>query len=415
MKKLLALCLLLLSSLAQGQTCTQTLSAPSSNLASVISAAAGGSVICLNSGAYATTGGYSINARPSSRVTIRSVSGNAADVTLDMKEIYRSTNLTFRNVTMSDVNISDFGSAPANSNLSFINVIWSSGAVIVNGGLLNNSNILFYGNTFANAYQSTGVEGTLYFTCDPACSGSVVSGVKVQHSLFDGSGACADGIQITGGHSGITIGPGNVFRDWVQGSCGPHVDAWQIVGGEEITVDGNHFENNTINVGIYDGSANVRICNNVFNGQNSGDAQSFQIGGVQGMTFCHNTLRNVTNTGIGTKTGDEQNSGWVIENNLLVNSSLAAAGDQPGCGSDCIVRYNLRDASSGLITGATNTNNTVGTANFVGPLTSPTARFTPWPGFALAGGSPGKAAGNDGKDQGTNFFNPAAPSSFQQN
>lgn len=408
--KLLILLLAFLCGPALGQTCTSTLSS-GADIEAAIEGASGGDVICLGAGTYGSASTTSINTRPSSRVVIRSTSGVASDVQILIKEIFRSTNLTFKDVSVGNHQVSDFSSTPCTSNLTYTNVILSNSPLIIDRGCaIADANILLDRLTVANPYTSTGIEGSVYITCQPSCDGSDTAGVTIQNSLFDGTGACADAIQITGLASGVRI-VGNIIRDWAQGSCGPHVDGVQQVYNANVTIEGNYFANNTVHLGFYDGAENTIVRNNIFDGQVSGGVQSLQMGNITGMTFVHNTLRDIVNTSIGTKSGSSQNTNWVIRDNLLVNSNLSAGGDQPGCGANCSCTYNQLDSSSSLLSCATSNNNTTGVSpTFVGgtpsaPSTATESRI----GWKLTSGSNGFGTASDGKDRGTLFFNLGGP------
>ena len=196
--------------------------------------------------------------------------------------------------------------------------------------------------------------------------------IVARHNTF-GPGGCSDGVQI--GASGITIGPGNYFHDKLQGACAPHVDAIQVVGGNDLIITGNYLVNNTVHLGIYDGAGNVKVSHNTFDANPGG--QALQIGGVQGMHMHHNTFCDVT-LGIGTKFANEVHSGWIVENNLFDAAEFAASGDQPGCGSDCILRYNLK--TNGGTTTPTGTNTVTGTVSYTGsPVPLPRGVTGAWP------------------------------------
>jgi hypothetical protein len=153
-------------------------------------------------------------------------------------------------------------------------------------------------------------------------------------------------------------------------------------------------------VGFYDGgSPSMTIRNNVFDTNPGG--QAIQIGGINGMLMEHNTFRNMT-LGIGTKFANTPHTNWTVQNNIFDNAHFTASGDQPGCGSNCIMRYNLK--SRGGSTNPAGTNVVTGTAVWAG-AGSPSN----WAGWELASGSPGKDAGNDGKDMGTLYYGTASP------
>jgi len=404
MKKLLGILAFLFCGVVSAQPCTQTLNPPGADIAAAILNAGVGTVICLNSGTYPY---IEINANKSGPVILRSTTGTEA-VIADML-VWRSRNIVFRSLTIGGFRIDDFEGSPNTRNIYIIgNVLTGLNVFDMAGN--SDANIVLYGNTIGGYDKPVdGNEGTLQFTnngSDPTGP----AGIRVEHNLFEG-GHCADGVQ-NSGQTGITIGPGNIFRNWITPCNDVHVDAIQLQGGS-INVTGNYFENNSVHIGYYDGGDNCVITNNIFNGGgvDSGGSshQAFQIGGINGMLFAHNTIRNIATSGIGTKIANSPNINWVIENNVLVNSTIQPGGDQPGCGANCIVRFNLLDASSTLITGGTNTDNTVGTASFAGG-SNPATNFQGW---RLNSGSPGQSAANDGKDVGSNFFNAAALGIFQ--
>ena len=404
MKNIIAFVIAVLCSVAQAQTCTTTIgpSTTSTFIDSAIGSASAGAVICLSSGDYLDQVITSRN--PSSNITIRSASGRGATFSGGLN-IKRSSNLIFKSLTLNScwVNV-DSGASPVNHDITLAdNLIQADGTTGGSGRctLTGGTNILLYGNTFSGGYRSDGFEGQLYITN----SNAVTSSNVIAHNTFEGTGACGDGIQFTSDGGDTTVGPGNIFRNWVQGGCGSgtgfgaHVDAIQFVGGSNITVIGNYFENNTVNHGIYDGAINISITHNIYNGQNSG-TQSFQIGGVQGMTFSHNTLKGIIG-GIGSKAANSPNSSWVIENNIFKTTdwSTASSDQDEGCGSGCVFRYNIITSDSAFSIVATPTNTVTGEPSWVGG-----ASPANWYGWKLNAGSPGKTAGNDSKDMGTLYY-----------
>ena len=239
--------------------------------------------------------------------------------------------------------------------------------------------------------KNTGYEGRL--------SIRGARGIDIRNSIFSGqpSSGQSDGIMIVGGSQDVTIGPGNIFRDILQSQCGSvHCDSIQAYGGGSNTViDGNYFINSTVYIGVYDGgSPSMTIRNNIFDTNAGG--QALQIGGVRGMLMEHNTFRNIT-LGIGTKSANSQHSQWIVQNNIFDNADFTASGDQPGCGSDCIMRYNLK--SNGGSTTPSGTNSVVGTAIYAG-----SGSPANWSNWRLADNSPGRRAGNDGQDMGATTF-----------
>ena len=399
MKQLFAFILAVLCSATQAQTCTTTLNSPgAAAIESAVSSAAAGDVICLANGNW---GNPTITSQKSGRVTVKSQTGRGATVN---PTVYNSSNLEFRSLTLSGFWYAN-PSTPHNSNITIADNVMSAGNITVDvSGSGTNENLLIYGNTFAHAYNPASEVGNVHVTATFLTS-SGLKGIVIAHNTFDGTGACSDGIQMTGGVNGITIGPGNVFKNWNQASgpggseCGPHVDAIQIVDAADVTIIGNYSENNYVHIGIYDGTSNLVIQDNIFRNQISSSYHTFQIGGTAAATFIHNTIYNIVLAAVGSKPG-QVNSNWTIKNNLLVNSNWLSLSD--GCGSPCAVSYNQRDSSSTIPTGTTNTNNTVATPTFVNG--APSLGSSNWANYKLANGSPGKNAGDDGKDLGTRYY-----------
>lgn len=374
--------------------CTQTVN-PGANIASAVNSAANGSVICLNSGNYGSVN--FTNIKRSDFVTVKSASGIGARMSIG--EIYGSSFIRFENLTFDNVGVRE-----CSTDIQFINSTW------VPGG----DGLVFNYTTSCSQPDMRLVVDKATFTAvgralfEGRLSVRGVRGLTIKNSLFNGqpsaSGGASDGIMLVGGAQNVTVGPGNVFRDIVQSQCGSvHCDAMQMHGnGSGTVITGNYFINNSVHIGNYaGGSPNMKILNNIFDGGQSG--QQLQIGGVHGMLMEHNTFHDVT-LGIGTKFGDSVHSGWVVQNNIFDGASFIASGDQPGCGSDCVMRFNLK--SNGGFTTPTGTNNIVAAALYTG-TGSPTNRS----GWQLAASSPGKNAASDGKDLGA-IIGTAGPASL---
>lgn len=368
---------------AQAQSCTQTLN-PGANVASAISSAANGSTVCLNSGDY---GNVKItNIQRSGFVTVKSTSGTGARMSIS--EIFGSSYIKFDSLTFNSVAVRE-----CSTDIHLLNSTWTSGG----GGLAYNYTTSCPQSDMRLVVDNGTFDGVGRAFLEGRLSVRGVRGLTIKNSTFSGqpssSSAASDGIFLAGGTSNVTIGPGNVFRDILQTQCGSvHCDAIQMYGnGSGTKIIGNYFVNNSVHVGNYDGgSPNMTISDNVFDRGPSG--QHLQIGGVKGMLMEHNTFRGVV-LGIGTKSANSQHSGWVVQNNVFEGASFSASGDQPGCGSDCVMRYNLK--SNGGSTNPTGTNSLVGSATYSG-----TGSLSNWSGWKLAAGSLGKNAGNDGKDMG---------------
>ena len=371
---------------AANAACDQTLS-PGANVASAVASAPNGSTVCLNSGSYGTVN--LTNFSRSGFVTLRSTTGVGAS--LGFGEIYGSRFIRLANLTISGASVRG-----CSTSIEFVDSVFPA-----NGdGLIFNYDtacsgvtdmaLVVDGVTF-DRVKNTGYEGRL--------SIRGARGVDIRNSVFSGqpTSGQSDGIMIVGGSQDVTIGPGNIFRDILQSQCGSvHCDSIQAYGGGSNTViTGNYFINSTVYVGVYDGeSPSMTIRNNIFDTNAGG--QALQIGGVRGMLMEHNTFRNIT-LGIGTKSANSQHSGWIVQNNIFDNADFTASGDQPGCGSDCIMRYNLK-SNSGSTT-PSGTNSVVGTAIYVG-----SGSPANWSNWRLADNSPGKLAANDGQDMGAITF-----------
>lgn len=383
MKTVFVSILLLGASQVASAACDQTLN-PGANVASAVASAAADTTICLNSGNYGSLN--FTNIKRSNFVTVRSASGIGARMRIG--ELYGSSFIKFDSLTFDSVIVRE-----CSTDIQFLNSSWVPGG----DGLAFNyttacsqsdMRLVVDKGTFTSVSRAT-YEGRL--------SARGVRGLTVKNSMFNGqpsaSGGASDGIMLVGGSQNVTVGPGNIFRDIVQSQCGSvHCDAIQMYGnGSGTIITGNYFINNSVHIGNYDsGSPNMKIINNIFERGQGG--QSLQIGGIQGMLMEHNTFHDVT-VGVGTKSADSANSGWIVQNNIFDGASFIAAGDRPGCGSDCVMRFNLK--SNGGSTTPIGTNNIAGDPVYVG-----IGSATNWLGWQLGVSSAGKNAGSDGLDVG---------------
>ncbi|MDD5084048.1 MAG: hypothetical protein PHT88_03930, partial [Candidatus Moranbacteria bacterium] len=355
--------------------CDQTLST-GANIASAVSSAAAGSTICLNSGSYGTISLSGIN--KSSDVTIMSTSGKTATIAFNFGNL---NHIKFQNLT-----ITRMENGGGSSNTSIVNNVFTGQLKLVGIG----SNVLVDGNTFDGiSVGPNDSEGRVQLYD--------VAGLTLSNNHF-GSAGESDGIQ-AGGHGGM-IGPGNVFVGIIQGTYGRHVDSIQLYGEVNgYSIVGNYFSDDTIYLGVYDGGANLVVKNNIFDKDHQGGS-TLQLGGINGMLFEHNTF-NRTSGGAGTKFANTPNTNWIVQNNIFNAASWTAGGDQPGCGTNCIMRYNLK--SNGGSSDPVGTNNITANAIFTG-----TGSIAAWTNWKLAIGSPGKDAGNDGFDMGVLYYGPGS-------
>lgn len=382
----LLLCLLLLQGVAFAQTCTTTLD-PGATLSTALSAAAGGDTICLNSGSYGTQ--VIDNIQKASIVTVRSTTGVGASMSL---QVSRLQNVTFDSLTLSFSFVNDSNNTPRSLNLSFLNMTHTAAFHARIEGVTTSRNWVFDGGTMNDTPQST-FEGRFQVCCS---SSGATTGITIKNYTISNTTGCggpltdttkSDGIQV--GASGVTVGPGNTFRDLRQCGTGVHVDAIQLLGGSSnVTITGNYFTLNTINLGVYDGGSNFTITHNVFD--TPGDVlQNLQLN-LTNTTFQHNTFID-TLAAVGAKSTSPPVTGFTWKDNLHQNSQIIDSGDQPGCQSSCIYDFNMF-SSVGQSRG---TNVVIGTATFVGG-----ANPTTHAGHALATGSVGENAASDGLDIG---------------
>lgn len=229
---------------AAAQSCTQTLS-PGASVASAVSGAAAGSVICLNAGTYGNVTLSGIVKNP--RVTIRSASGQGATFNLTVQS--GTNGITIDSVTITGSNI--LGSTTKNitvQNSTF------TGSARFDG--LANANVLFDHNTHNNIngggqYVSPARLHLSYGSATP-------SGVTIQNSMMDGGSA--DGVQ-TG--VGVNI-LNNEFRNIREGSCSDcHTDAIQLLGADNSVIRGNYIHNVSTGIVAFDGVTRVTIEDNV--------------------------------------------------------------------------------------------------------------------------------------------------------
>jgi hypothetical protein len=360
--------------------CTTTLN-PGANIVSAISSASAGAVICLNNGSYA----YQdiANITKTNYVTVRST--NTRGATINGIQLWNS-----KYVRIEDVNLNGLDVMECSQHIQVVNVTITD-AITIRGescGSTYNWDLLFDQLTMNNVPQGTWPCMIGIYTA------SSTSGIIISNSVFTGGSSCSDGICTLGGTGGVLIGVGNSFTDFVQGSCGNHVDVFQDNGGGgPNTIAGNYFKNNTVNVGIYDGGQGYQILNNAFNSSNSLGYQSLQIGDMAGMLIEHNTFHDILSS-FGSKSGGS-NTGWIIRNNIWVNSAIVDGSQvQDHCGSGCVVSYNLHDSASTNVNGW-GSNDLTGTPTWTGGA-SPTT----WAGFLLTSSSLGYKNASDGYNRG---------------
>ena len=354
--------------------CNQTLSV-GANIASAVSSAVSGSTICLNSGNYGTV--TLNNIARTGFVTLRSATGVGAQMS---PQVTNTDFVKFLNMTLTGTTITACSSNIEVRNSSFT---VSSGMQINNYYSSCNNyplNIVVDGNTFGPV-SSTLSEGRLDIRDKDGGQGDM--GITVSNNLFDGQGRCmSDGVQLTGGPSGVTIGPGNIFRNIVQDSSSVHCDSVQIVsGGPNILITGNWFSNGSVVLQFHDYTApGVRFTNNVIT--NMQQFWAYNTVTFSGFVFEHNTVYNLTDV---FQLG-RLSSSVTARSNIIMGTSKSP--DTASC-SGCTFGYNLGQTASQAV----GTNQVVGTPTFVGGAPSSITTFAGW---KLASGSLGKSNGHDG-------------------
>lgn len=393
MKKLFALVLLLASGQAYAeQACTQTFSSLT-GLAAAIGSAANGSVICLDSGTYGALDLFDYGR--SGYVTLRSTTGTGA--TLGYTRIGNSDYIRLRNISVTGLLVN---SCSLNIQLVNVTVPVDASGILFDASSCPSSthNYLVDGATLIDVGMAN-YEGRL--NCRDC------NGVIIRNSLFSGIGSePSDGIQFQGGTKNVTI-IGNTFSDILESQCGAvHCDAIQLQGNSDIRIAANYFKNGDTFIMSPDGCTDVTVEDNIFDGNGVSYEYKFQMGSCASPIIRHNVFRQV-GVAVDSKVGESASSNALIENNIF-SGSLSGIKLTGGSGcTSCIVRYNMFTDSAA----ASGTNQVSGPPTFIAGVTSPTT----WAGWELASGSNGENAGNDGKNVGSLYFNPAAPGNFTSN
>ncbi len=343
------------------QSCTQTLSA-GANVASVVSSAAAGSTICLNSGSYGSVSFGSFTKSP--RVTVSSVTGQGASMSLS----FSGTNgVTIDSVTVTSANFS--GSATKNitvQNSAFTGVAVFDGPV--------NSNILLTNNTHNN------IEGGGQYVYPARLHFPYVSqthsGITIQNSIMDGGSA--DGVQASVGVNII----GNVFKNIAEGSCTDcHTDAIQLLSAPGTVIRNNYIYNCSTGIVAFDGVQQATIEDNIVD--TNGRPWGIELYADNGSIVRHNTLpyragcfwnQSCGKIYLDHKSGDPAGTGTVIVDNIATSIEVNN-GSTYSQRTNNLVRTG---AISGEISGA---------PTYVGGSTPTTIA-----GFQLMAGSLGKTA-----------------------
>lgn len=390
-------------------TCTTTIS---SGVATAISNAAGGAVICLSAAGspYPT---ITTSASKSSDVIVQAVAGESVSInSLQMQS--GGSHLTFQGLSIDGGQI--YGTTHVHLKYdTFTSATEICGVISCTAGgtVVANADVTVEHARFDNIQNGISGEARLNLRGNSAGNDSgTPNGFQVSYSHFGGtglnggSGGCSDGVDIHGNATGVKIGPGNEFDHLYQGSCATintaHVDPIEVldpIGGE---VYGNYFHDNSDgsgglgwfsgSFGHFDIHDNVWVCG----APGVGYAWPVSLEGATSDTYYHNVL--VQTNGCRVRIGrDNQcdDSGTMIFQNNVWTSTGGTSGigwDDTGCTASAHAYtedHNL-NCSCGAGTG-----DTTGTPTFAGGATP-----TTWEGYALAAGSPGKGAASGGTDMG---------------
>jgi hypothetical protein len=381
------------------------LNATTSTFNTQVAAAQPGQTVCLSSGDYGEFTGVN-KAVPG--ITIAAASGANITMSYDFRAPSGST---VSGITFDGINDIVDGVIAGNvKNITFKNSTFTGGNYIFQASgvqnnacsscsAITNANIVYDHDTFnlSNTPAGTGFyEGRVSFlgpTSQPA-------GITIKNSVFENN--CADGIQFGDGGNGVTIGPGNEFRNLRQTmqapsanpgtDCGPHVDAIQFVGSSNPgpTITGNYFHDDSTAIANYDGGTfNVNINNNVLvqTDDLAGNPNFFLMAGDTGSTLTHNTVIG-NDLFLGYSHDNTPATGQTVKDNVFTGGGVTV---QAGTNSPAIVDYNLC-ATTATCAGA---HSIKGTPTFVGGA-SPTT----YSGFALASTSTGVGKASDSTDLG---------------
>jgi hypothetical protein len=187
-----------------------------------------------------------------------------------------------------------------------------------------------------------------------------------------------------------------VSQAYCSANGGAHCDAIQLYGaGPGLIIRGNWFRNSETHIMAPDGSSTVLVENNVFDMIGTSYPAPVQFGSAANPVFRHNTVKGASSMAVSfdSKSGMPASTGVIAENNIMDGGGFKTSNGS-GC-SSCTFRYNLF-SNSGYARG---TNNVIAPPLYIGGLWP-----SVWTGWQLAAGSPGKNAGNDGKDMGVTTY-----------
>ncbi|MET0558394.1 MAG: hypothetical protein ABW065_06955 [Solirubrobacterales bacterium] len=356
-----------------GAACTQTLSA-GANVSTAISNAAGGAVICLNSGSY---GGVNVTkANKASMVTIKAAAGATPSVGYSM--LNQATNLRFEDIKFTG-GIEALG--PASKIQIIDNEFAAPFGFHANGQYASNrtevTDVLIEGNYMhdldytgnqgtANGYGVTASNGVARFTIKDNTIKSPASDYVQSASPVD-----------------FTVDGNTFLGPSLLGSHQDHQDLWQIFGGGKNIRFTNNVARNTEtheSLLFQEGSfSNVVVENNLFDHDSRG--YTCQIYQSTGLIFRNNTV-------VGSRWGclfrdyanNAPGSGYQIDHNVFVGTTDDTDVSTEGrAGSWGTYDYNVTE--DGSASGAHSVKNWapswVDTTNYVPKNLSITAGYRP--------------------------------------
>jgi fibronectin type 3 domain-containing protein len=342
--------------------------ATTSTFSTELAAATTGQTICLAAGNYGTFTGTN------KAVTIQCNSGATCNMAVD----FGSGDTGFTIDGMSGVNGQTTGTA---SNITIKNSTFNGAMEVLGTG----AGILLDGNNHKNICGNQSSWRVLFE--GPG---------TIQNSLLEGCGS--DGVRLGG--TAVANVLNNTFLNIIDDGSGNHTDNIQFYGGSNAVVRGNYFkqtiQGETQVIGAFDGTSGNLIEDNVIDVISRPwgielykDTNSI----VRHNTVVYHTVAegcfyNINCGGITLDTKDTPGSGTQIYDNIAVFLSF-----ENGSTASVNNKNMLRSGATG-----TNFN---GIPVFVGG-----SNPTTYGGYALAVGSPGKAAASDGLDVGARISAP---------
>jgi chitodextrinase len=364
--------------------CTTTISA-SSGLDAAISAAAGGTTICLR----ATGSPYAEiknTYTKSSDVTIQPYPGDA--VTINGITLWGGTNhIVFQGLTINGATTTGI----TNSKIvhsTFRGSLYMCMGVNCGGVSTQHANVLIDYDSF-DGINTALYDGRVTVRGQDGVDGSV-SGITISHSHFGAApgaahSGCTDGIFFNGNGDAV-VGPGNEFSGFSQSNCDPgggnptgaHVDPIQFYGEDNATIKGNYFHDNGDSTGgleSFNGDGNTTVTNNVFVCTCS-YPYSLAALDAPGWAISHNTFAG------GGLVFNDRGSG-IFSDNALINGG----GVTNAAGTAYTYSFNL---NSGML----------GTGNINGAAQLVSSPASGYYHYQLNSASPGYQAASDGKSMG---------------